>query len=339
MIKGTIVVGVASVLLAYLVAPLAVFLQRWVRHGPERRPLSRSLAILLVFLLGGLVTLTVDRALGARYLFQWADVQQALPQHAERAIVRIRDLARAPRALGLPADVERSAIDLTVAAAVAFEREVRLVMGEVLGGLRFISWLAFAPLIALLLLETFPAFRRSTIRVMPTDHLAWRSGEFFAHVNMVLAAYLRAQVVSALFIAVVTTVLLVGVGIPNGLVLGLAAGALEFLPVVGPLTVALAVSVMAEGPPLVVALLGLALLRLIQDYVVLPRLLGRGMHLPPAAVILAIVVGAHVAGVVGVLVAVPAVGLAAVAWRHWRDYRAIERLVREHAREATSNQA
>lgn len=336
MIKGLIVFAVASVLLSYLAAPLALRVQRWVRHGPDRRPMSRSLAILLVFIVGGVVALVLHQALGPRYEFQWTDVQRELPRHAERAIARIRALERVPRALGLPVGVERAAVDLTMKAALAFEREVRHVMREVLGGLAFASWLAFAPLVSLVLLESFPAFRRSTMRVMPSDHLAWRSGEFFAHVNMVLAAYMRAQVVSALFIAAVTTVLLVGLRIENGLVLGLAAGALEFLPVVGPLAIALAVSVMADGPALVAALAGLAVLRIVQDYLVLPRLLGRGMHLHPAAVVVAIFVGAHLGGMVGVLVAVPTVGLAAVAWRHWRDYRDIERLVRDHARDSSA---
>jgi len=333
MIKGLIVVCAAAVLLSYLVAPLAVSLAGRVRHGPDRRPMSRSLAILIVFLAGALGAVVLHATIAPRYVFQWEDLQRELPQHAERAIARIRVLERMPQALGLPIGVERSALDVTMKGVMAFEQEVRGVMREVLGGMPFVSWLAAAPLLALVLLEAFPAFRRSTMRAMPNDHLAWRSGEFFQHVNMVLAAYLRAQVISALFVATVTTLLLVTLRVDNGLVLGLAAGAAEFLPVVGPLAIALAVSVMADGTRLVVALLGLALLRLVQDYVVLPRLLGRGMHLHPAAVIVAIFVGAHLGGVVGVLVAVPVVGLSAVAWRHWRDHRAIERLVREHARE------
>lgn len=332
MIKGVLVIGVASILLAYLVTPLAVWVQRRVRHGPERRPLSRSLAILAVFGAGALGVLAIYLLLAPRYEFQMAEVQRQLPLHVERAIGRIRALERVPRALGLPLSIERSAIDFTMEAIRRFEREVRLVMGEVLGGLSLVSWLALAPLIALTLLESFPAFRRSAMRVMPTDHLAWRSGEFFLHVNMVLAGYVRAQAVSALFIGVATTALLLVARVPNGLVLGLAAGVLEFLPVVGPLTIALAVSVVTDGPRLVVVLAGLAALRLVQDYVIFPRLLGRSMHLHPAAVVVAILAGAHAGGIVGVLVAVPLVGLAAVAWRHWRDYRAIERLVREHAR-------
>ncbi|MGC4082140.1 MAG: hypothetical protein QM736_08560 [Vicinamibacterales bacterium] len=37
-----------------------------------------------------------------------------------------------------------------------------------------------------------------------------------------------------------------------------------------------------------------------------------------------------VGGVVGVCLAVPTVGVLQVAFRHYREYRAIERLVREH---------
>ena len=88
----------------------------------------------------------------------------------------------------------------------------------------------------------------------------------------------------------------------------------------------------AMAPDRVVAVLVfLAGLRLVQDYAIYPRLIGRVMHLHPVAVVLALWVGAALGGVVGVCLAVPIVGITPVAHRHWREYREIEELVKERA--------
>ena len=74
-------------------------------------------------------------------------------------------------------------------------------------------------------------------------------------------------------------------------------------------------------------------LRIVQDYVVYPRLVRRGMHLSTPAVILTIWIGAALAGAAGVILALPVAGFLSVSLRHWREYREIERLVQRGRRE------
>ena len=81
---------------------------------------------------------------------------------------------------------------------------------------------------------------------------------------------------------------------------------------------------------LVLAFLGT--LRVVQDYVIYPRLIRKALHLHPIAVVMAIWLGALLGGVIGVCLAVPSVSILQVTYRHIREYRAIERLVREHGR-------
>ena len=64
------------------------------------------------------------------------------------------------------------------------------------------------------------------------------------------------------------------------------------------------------------------MLRVVQDYVIYPRFIGRDIHLLPLAVILAVLAGVELGGVAGILIAVPAVALLIVAGRHWLDWRA-----------------
>jgi hypothetical protein len=73
-------------------------------------------------------------------------------------------------------------------------------------------------------------------------------------------------------------------------------------------------------------LLFLIVLRIIQDYVVYPRLIGQGIHLHPLAVIIAILSGAELAGVAGIFLAIPVVAILTVSYRHWLEHRGSEGL-------------
>jgi predicted PurR-regulated permease PerM len=117
-------------------------------------------------------------------------------------------------------------------------------------------------------------------------------------------------------------------GLPSPLVLGLIAGMLEFVPLVGPLVVAILAALLAllhSGFALAfVVLLFLGVLRIVQDYVIYPRLIGHGIHLHPLAVILAILAGAEIAGVAGIFLAIPVIAVITVSYRHWLEHRGHE---------------
>jgi predicted PurR-regulated permease PerM len=92
--------------------------------------------------------------------------------------------------------------------------------------------------------------------------------------------------------------------------------------------VAVAVVATAMAPDRAVpVLVFLAAVRVLQDYVVYPRLISRALHLSPVAVVVALWAGAAIGGVVGVCLAVPLVGVMQVTHRHWREYREIESLI------------
>jgi predicted PurR-regulated permease PerM len=119
-------------------------------------------------------------------------------------------------------------------------------------------------------------------------------------------------------------------GLPSPLVLGIIAGVCEFVPLIGPLLVALIAVIVAllhAGTFLAfLVLLFLAILRIVQDYVVYPRLIGQGIHLHPLAVIIAILSGAELAGIAGIFLAIPVVAILTVSYRHWLEHRGSEGL-------------
>jgi predicted PurR-regulated permease PerM len=324
LIEGAGVLLLLSVFFAYLLAPVVAMLRRRVRVGRRRRPISDAAAILLlytaIFVPGFVVWRMSEPALR-----HWVAV--TAPKSVDRLFAggRIAPidavLAHAP----LPAGGRDALMRGAARAAGALERTTRRTLADVISAARYAGWLVVAPVVAFLLLTGAPAFQRSALRVLPRGHLQWRGEEYLRDVNSALAGYVRAQFAAALIVGAVCVAGFVLLGTRSAVALGVTAGILELVPAIGPLTVLLIAT--SQGDRVVEIVLFLVALRIIQDYVVYPRLIRRGMHLSTLAVIVTVWIGAAVADAPGVFLAIPVAGFLSVSVRHWREYREIERLV------------
>jgi predicted PurR-regulated permease PerM len=185
-------------------------------------------------------------------------------------------------------------------------------------------WLVLIPILAFFLLKDADSFRRSALQMLPRGRLRWRGDELFQDVNAALAAYIRAQLIACLLIGVICTLGFTILDVPYALVLGLIAGFFEFIPLAGPLAVAVTATVVAgfhSGGTAGAVLLFLFVLRVLQDYVFYPRIIGQGIHLHPLAVIVAILAGAELAGIAGIFLAIPVIAVISVTYRHWMEHR------------------
>jgi predicted PurR-regulated permease PerM len=171
-------------------------------------------------------------------------------------------------------------------------------------------------------------FRRSALLMLPRGRWRWRGDEFFQDINSTLAAYIRAQLFACLLIGLICALGFTVLGLPGSLVMGVLAGFFEFIPLVGPVTIAIMAALLAmfhAGPfNAFLVLLFLGVLRIVQDYVIYPRLIGQGIHLHPLAVIFAILAGEKLAGVAGIFLAIPVVAILTVSYKHWMEHRGSE---------------
>ena len=125
-----------------------------------------------------------------------------------------------------------------------------------------------------------------------------------------LSHYVRATLLVALIDGIGIGVGSALLGVPLALPLGVLVFLGAFVPIVGALitgALAVLVALVANGPVIALAVLGVVLLvQQVESHVLQPFLLGRIVNVHPLAVILAIATGAAVAGIVGALFAVPA---------------------------------
>ncbi len=115
------------------------------------------------------------------------------------------------------------------------------------------------------------------------------------------------------------------VGLDFGVVLGVLAGVMSFVPFVGALFAAIVAVAIAIGQwgfdPLHVGLVGgvFLVVQTIESAFLTPRLVGERVGLHPVWVLFAVMAGGEVMGFLGVLIAVPVAAAAAVLVRFWID--------------------
>jgi predicted PurR-regulated permease PerM len=149
--------------------------------------------------------------------------------------------------------------------------------------------------------------------------------------NTTLAAYTRAQLISCFLIGLICTVGFYFVGLKYALLLGILAGVFEFVPMIGPAVIGLVViltAAVSDNPwrALYVAIF-LITLRILQDYVLYPRIVRGGIHLHPLAIILSVLAGEQVGGIPGVFLSIPIVAVATVIYHHVLDHQGHRSLI------------
>jgi predicted PurR-regulated permease PerM len=310
---------VLAMFLAYVVAPLVELLEHPFSVGGRTRRLSRGLAV-------GAVYLILIGALAAGAVLLWpsaADqIDQAIasvPQYTESFRTWEHGWNRYYVRLRIPAELRHGIDQSVTGAADAAGTFARSALLSTLGALSDLPWLALVPVLAFFMLKDAAAIRRTLLTAVP-HHLQLRCHHLFVELNGTLSAYVRAQLLACLLVGTLSGLGFALLGNPYAVLLGGVAAALEVVPLIGPLAVAaVAITIAALHDPMLAVWTAvfLAVLRVVEDYVIYPRLIGRDIHLHPLVVILAVLAGAELDGIAGVFIAVPFVALTTVAARHW----------------------
>ena len=327
-ITGLMLLLVLSIFFAYLVSPLVEFLRRPRTLGrrtlalPKAGAIACSYLIILAAILFAIFVVVPSLSnqfpvFAAQAKEYWQTLGQKTQQLLEYSRSR-----RIPTPL---VDAINSAVPQV--RDTVFHTATDLFSAS-LAYVVYLPWLILIPILAFFLLKDAESFRRSALLMLPRGRWRWRGDEFFQDINSTLAAYIRAQLTACLFIGVICSIGFTLLGLPGGLVMGVLAGFFEFVPLVGPVAIAIMAALLAmfhAGPfNAFLVLLFLGVLRIVQDYAVYPRLIGQGIHLHPLAVIFAILAGEKLAGVAGIFLAIPLVAILTVSYRHLMEHRGSE---------------
>jgi predicted PurR-regulated permease PerM len=263
---------------------------------------SYALGALLILLLAPLV------------VHQVIDFGARLPTYLSAALAFAAPLLRRAAALAGAGETQDPA-----AALAAWVHRMAGPLGTLAGGLlgrglaliNVALLLAVTPLVAFYLLRDWPRIVAEVDGWLPREHAATIREQARA-IDRVLAGFARGTAIVCLALGLFYAAALSLAGLDFGLVIGLAAGAISFVPYAGTLAglvASVGVALYQFWPAWirVAVVLGIFVAgQILSDYVLTPRLVGDRVGLHPLWVVFAVLAGGALFGFVGMLVAVPA---------------------------------
>ncbi|PYX80036.1 MAG: hypothetical protein DMG70_25480 [Acidobacteria bacterium] len=312
--RHTLVAFLFAIFFAYLVDPLVSNLEKLVK--------GRGRAIAIIYLLLLILVGIFFSFVGPRIGHEGAKLGQSMPtllgKVSSGEIVEEIGLER-HWTLNTQQQLKEYLIDHSAQIKSVAQR-VGLRMAEVAQN----AWLLLLmPILAAFFLKDGRAFSDAFLRFVHSKPKREFMEGVIADMNQMLAHFIRAQLTLAALSLVFYTSLLGIMRVPYALVLGTAGGVMEFIPVVGPLVAALlivGVAVLMTYKHWLILGLLLGVWRLIQDYVISPRVMGEKMELHPLAAVFGVLAGGEIAGVLGVYLSIPIMASLRIVWRRWQLY-------------------
>lgn len=304
----------ASIALAYLLAPIT----KWLERLGWSRTVASLLTVLGVGLVGVLVLIYLVPSIWAQLLTSYRHAQAMLGDRAriDETLARIRSAI--PVISGYLDQIVANFRDPVRQAAMR-----SVVIGWMQSGLfglvnltTSILDLALIPFFVFYLLSDYSQTREVLNKLIPPRNRGIAS-ELVERLSEVLSTYARNQMLIGVIMGVMYAVGFLAFRVPLGVTVGLLAGLLNFVPYLGTVTgLALAlVFVVLDGAGLwrVAGVVGVfGVVQAIEGYYLTPRLLGTSLNLHPMVVLLGLMVGGNMFGLAGIILAMPVMAVTKV---------------------------
>lgn len=160
-------------------------------------------------------------------------------------------------------------------------------------------------------------YRRGMLLLIPVVHRD-RINTVLSSLGVALRTWFATQLIAMVVIGVVTTTILMLIGVRGALPLGVIAGIFEFIPNIGPVLSAVPAILMgfAESPQQAGIIVGVYWgIQFLENNLLIPYLMSEQLDLPPALTLVTQVVMAFVFGFLGLFVAIPLLAVIVVAVR------------------------
>jgi predicted PurR-regulated permease PerM len=306
---------IAGLVLAYFLDPVADALER---VGLPRL-MATTVILLLSILLLVLIGLLVVPILGDQIVKFAGD----LPSLMQSLLARFNDVAPQWMKDAITksgADIQGSVSDIAGRAAGWTATLLASVWSGGMALVNILSLLVVTPIVAFYLLADWDRLVAKVDSWLPRDH-ADAIRAIFNDIDAAMAGFIRGQGTVCLLLGLFYALALSLAGLKFGLVIGLGAGLLSFIPYVGALVggvVAIGVGLVQFWPDFasIAIVIGIfAVGQFIEGNFLSPKLVGSSIGLHPVWLMFALFAFGYVFGFVGLLLAVPLAAAAGVLVR------------------------
>jgi predicted PurR-regulated permease PerM len=268
----------------------------------ERYRVPRGLTVLIVYVVVAGVMTLMGRLLWPALSEQWTQFTEQLPKLIDNVKGWVGDLRGFIERWGGTVSAPK-ADSLQVIAGALLANTMRFTAGTV-GVL--VEVLAVLVIAAYLVIDA-PEIGRTLLNLLPPSARPTATGLAPEVLNRI-GGYVRGQLVSSLFVGALIAVVLTLLGVRYSLLIGALAAVFNVVPFVGATLAAVLAVLSALNESLTLAALTLAAMvgaQTVEGKLLAPHFVGRATGLHALAVLLALLAGAHMAGLIGALVAVP----------------------------------
>jgi predicted PurR-regulated permease PerM len=318
LIREALIVFSVALLLTYLLYPLFALLNR-VLPGRSRAP-ALGLVYLSLFGVVALIVMTVGS--------QVADEAQSLAARVPDLLNHVQNASDKAPVSQAAKSVQDQIINQIRGQVTQHYNELVSLVPEysikLLSLSRYLLLAIVVPIISFFLLKDGASMREDLIDLFAAGRNRELMDDVLSDVHLLLLQYMRALFTLSLTVFGSFALVLSVMGVPYALLLSTVAFALEFVPMVGPLSAAVIIMVVATfagfpHPFWVLTFLGIY--RLFQDYVLSPNLMAAGVELHPLMVIFGVFAGGEIGGVAGIFLSVPVLAMARIIIRRIRKQR------------------
>jgi len=318
-IRGALIVFVIALLLAYLLYPL---MDLFDRHLTAK---TRTPALAMTFVLAIGILACFGVLIGSVVAEQAANLAARAPA--------LLDRLRESPAPG-PQDVnslKSQVISFIQGQMRQHYNDVAMAVPRlaltVLSASRNLIYLVVIPILSFLILRDGREILDALVEMLGPGRETAR--DTLGDIHELLLLYMRALLFLCCATLVSFSIVLSVMGVPYAMLLASIAFALEFIPLVGPLTAAgiiIAVSLASGYPHVLWLVIFLGLYRLLQDYGLSPLLMSKGVALHPLMIIFGVLAGGEIGGVAGVFLSIPVLALIRLFYHRIRKLQAVQRL-------------
>jgi predicted PurR-regulated permease PerM len=167
------------------------------------------------------------------------------------------------------------------------------------------------------------SWRDRFIALLPPGGQA-RAHRMAGEIAHTIGGYVTGNLLISVIAGFFTTIVLLIVGVPFALALGLLVAILDLIPLAGATLAAIIVTLVALTDSLTAAIIVGAFFivyQQLENHLLQPIVYGRTVKLSPLAILIAVLIGAEVAGIIGALGAIPVAGTIQIVISDWLQHR------------------
>ncbi|MFW5654659.1 MAG: AI-2E family transporter [Roseicyclus sp.] len=316
---GLILWAMGGVVLPFILGGAIAYFLDPVADRLERLGLGRVLAAVVIFVILALVVIVAGLVLIPTLIQQATELVQSAPRIAEQ--LRAFLIERFPSLMEENSPLRNSLVSV---GATIESRGAELLQGVLSSATGVVNALVFAvvaPVVAFYLLLDWDRMVARIDDLLPRDH-APVIRQLAREIDRTLASFVRGQGTVCLILGTFYAMALMTIGLQFGLVVGLAAGLLTFIPYVGALvggflSIGLALfQFWGEWWTILAVALVFQAGQLVEGNILTPKLVGGSVGLHPVWLIFALSAFGSLFGFVGLLVAVPVAAAIGVLVRY-----------------------